>query len=187
MSINVYLAGPFTAVAESANGVIGVNSPWRQILEATERALDKKGCEVFLPHRDVSDWGLRDATPQQIATECLEAVKKSDCVIAILGESYGTHVEVGTAIGRGIPTIVIDAAEQRGTFFGRAVTTSGLVTSIFLNHLAELPSIVASEKFDQVLWSTGVVSSPRHSGVVSPRDNNRLSSLSPQGPRRPLG
>ncbi|GAA0981651.1 hypothetical protein GCM10009555_050130 [Acrocarpospora macrocephala] len=156
MAIKVYLAGPFTAVADSAAGVIDADSPWRRILEATERALGDKGWGVFLPHRDVSRWGLRDAAPEEIATECLEAVLASDCVIAVLGESFGTHVEVGTAIGRSIPTIIIDAAGEAGSFFGKAVMASSLVTCIRLDSLQELPAIVASERFDHAVRSAGV-------------------------------
>ncbi|MEW1842669.1 hypothetical protein AB0392_32395 [Nonomuraea angiospora] len=158
MTIRVYLAGPFTAIATSDSGIIDADSPWRHILEDTERALGDRGWHVFLPHRDVSAWGLRKAPPEQIATECLEAVLDSDCVVAVLGESFGTHVEVGTAIGRNIPTIVIDAAEEAGSFFGKAVTASGLVTSIRLDHLGELPATVASERFDQAVQRAGVLS-----------------------------
>ncbi len=157
MTIRVYLAGPFTAVAASASGTIDVHSPWRHVLEDTERALVDRGWQVFLPHRDVSDWGLREAPPEQIATECLEAVLRSDCVVAVLGESFGTHVEVGTAIGRNIPIIVIDATEEASSFFGKAVTASRLVTAIRLDNLCELPAAVASERFDQAVHRAGVL------------------------------
>jgi nucleoside 2-deoxyribosyltransferase len=167
----VYLAGPFTEVAEggsfsddpSTSGIIRPESPWRRILEATERVLRKKGWEVFLPHRDVSQWGSREASPGVIARECLQAVLGSDCIIAVMSRSFGTHVEVGTAIGGGIPTIVIEADDENVSFFAQAVAECDFVTSLRMANLRELPEIVAGLDFEDAL-RTAATAVPSGSG-----------------------
>lgn len=153
----IYLAGAYTGATSAArqpsglsvdsvhavNGVISDESPWRQLLEDTERALGLAGWSVFLPHREVSQWGSREITPGEVAAECLSAVASSDAVLAILGESFGTHVEVGMALGLGIPTVVVRSKQKTESYFGAGVADSGFVAPLVLSDLRELPLAVA--------------------------------------------
>jgi hypothetical protein len=157
----IYVAGAYTSVTSAAtqtsspsggsvqdvNGVISDESPWRQLLEDTERALGLAGWSVFLPHREVSRWGSREITPGEVAAECLSAVASSDAVLAILGESFGTHVEVGMALGLGIPTVVVRSEQKNESYFGAGVADSGFVAPLVLSDLRELPSAVVSGGF----------------------------------------
>lgn len=135
----IYLAGPFTSHltftvsgTDRANsgglpqggGVIDPQSAWPQTLQATAEALEAAGWTVFLPHRDVSWWGERDVSPGEVARECLEAVVASDVVVAVMGESFGTHVEVGAAIARGIPVVAVRCTMAAESFFALAVAQS---------------------------------------------------------------
>jgi hypothetical protein len=154
----LYLAGPFTDVAQPAvseegatSGLISPESPWRRILEATERALTRRGWDVFLPHRDVSRWGHRDVAPAQLARECLDAVLGSDCIIAVMARSFGTHVEVGIALGKGIPAVIIEADDESISFFGQAVAGCDMVNSLRLRNLCDLPDTVARGALDNVI------------------------------------
>jgi len=97
----IYLAGPFTSQTRPHDGhgdrqVIDGTSGWRSALLAAETALRRLGWAVFLPHRDVSAWGIRQTTPETVARECIDALLGSDVVVALLGESFGTHVEVAS-------------------------------------------------------------------------------------------
>lgn len=157
----IYVAGAYTSAVSAANdtidasagsvhainGVISDQSPWRQLLEDTERALRLAGWSVFLPHRRVSYWGSREITPGEVAAECLAAVASSDAVLAILGESFGTHVEVGMALGLGIPTVVVRSKQRTESYFGSGVADSGFVAPLMLSDLRDLPSVVASGEF----------------------------------------
>jgi nucleoside 2-deoxyribosyltransferase len=129
--------GRLTDPAQAANGVIPHESPWRQLLEDTERALGLAGWSVFLPHREVSRWGSREITPGEVAAECLSAVALSDAVLAILGESFGTHVEVGMALGLGIPTVVVRSKQKTESYFDTGVADSGFVAPLILSDLRE--------------------------------------------------
>lgn len=157
----IYVAGAYTSAVSAANetngtstgsvhainGVISDKSPWRQLLEDTERALELAGWSVFLPHREVSQWGSREITPGEVAAECLAGVASSDAVLAILGESFGTHVEVGMALGLGIPTVVVRSKQRTESYFGSGVADSGFVAPLMLSDLRDLPSAVTSGEF----------------------------------------
>jgi hypothetical protein len=162
----VYLAGPFTSQTEpvaSANelgdGVVHIiseDAPWRSTLLATEAALNRMGWSVFLPHRDVSMWGHRQISPPMVVEECIEAVLKSDLVVALLAESFGTHVEVGAALGRGIPTIVINSCDARQSYFGGGIAASELVTEIVIPTITSLVKAVEGPEFAKVVAELGV-------------------------------
>lgn len=157
----IYLAGAYTSVAspgaddsngdrpsQAINGVIDTKSPWRQLLEETERALESTGWSVFLPHREVSRWGARDVAPADVATECLAAVASSDAVMGILGRSFGTHIEVGMAIGLGIPTVVVRFDGSSESYFGSGVAQSDLVSALVLAEVEDLPAAIYSGRFE---------------------------------------
>lgn len=156
--LRIYLAGAYTSIASSnvdgagrssdtVNGVISTLSPWRQLLEETERALESRGWSVFLPHREVSRWGSRDIAPAGVAMECLTAVASSDAVIAILGESFGTHVEVGMALGCGIPTVIVRSSGCNESYFGLGVAASNLVSALVLTEVTDLPLAIYNGRF----------------------------------------
>jgi hypothetical protein len=157
----IYLAGPYTqhlvfteaSVGPSADlvqppgGLIGPESAWRQILLATSQALEHLGWSVFLPHRDVSAWGERAISPGTVARECLEAVVGSDVVLAVMGESFGTHVEVGAALAAGIPAVVIRSSSSSESYFASGVAESSWVGELSLEALEQLPHAVGRNIF----------------------------------------
>jgi nucleoside 2-deoxyribosyltransferase len=163
----IYLAGPFTSHLTSpagstggsntsrtlpyAEGVIDSRSAWRRTLLATTEALERAGWSVFLPHRDVSRWGERDASPGMVARECLQAVVASDVVVAVMGESFGTHVEVGAALARGIPVVLVRTSTSAESFFALAVAQSPWVGELLVPDLADMPQMVASDAFRAAL------------------------------------
>jgi hypothetical protein len=163
----IYIAGPFTQhlsyakdSAASDNhqddelepkALIGQDSRWRRTLLAAASALEQLGWTVFLPHRDVSAWGERDITPGDVARECLAAVMASDAVVAFMGESFGTHVEVGAAVGAGIPTVVVRSDTSTESFFASGVASSSFVGELVVDALDDLPRAIGDGGFEKAL------------------------------------
>lgn len=154
----VYLAGPFTSKAVRLAGgagstmdMISDNSAWRQALLAAERTLRDAGWSVFLPHRDVSEWGARRITPGDVVRECLAAVKESDLVVALLEESFGTHVEVGVAIGMGIPVVVVRCQDQTQSYFGGGIGPSSLAGELVIPTITKFADVLHGAAFDAAL------------------------------------
>ena len=162
----IYLAGPFTShLTFPANdpsgassdglpqsgGVIDPQSAWRRTLQATTEALEASDWTVFLPHRDVSWWGEREVSPGVVARECLEAVVASDVVVAVMGESFGTHVEVGVALARGIPVVAVRCNTAAESFFALAVAESPWVGVLSVPTLSDMPKTIATSAFHEAL------------------------------------
>jgi nucleoside 2-deoxyribosyltransferase len=118
---------------------------------AAAAVLEQRGWSVFLPHRDVSAWGERDITPGEVAQECLEAVISSDAVIALMGESFGTHVEVGAAVGAGIPTVVVRSDASTESFFASGVASTSFVAELIVDDLDDIPQAIDGGGFEEAL------------------------------------
>jgi nucleoside 2-deoxyribosyltransferase len=155
----VYLAGPFTSKTDTAAGdaadgtmdVISHTSDWRWALLAAEETLRDAGWSVFLPHRDVSAWGARRITAADVVRECLSAVRKSSLVIALLEESFGTHVEVGVALGMGIPVVAVRCQDQAQSYFGGGIGPSSLAGELVIPSVAGLADSLSGTAFEQAL------------------------------------
>jgi nucleoside 2-deoxyribosyltransferase len=155
----LYLAGPFTDTSVEDDPerderlfpvpqlVIPADSKWRLTLERTARALVAEGFHVCLPHRDVSRWGAGASSPRTVTDACLRAVAECDVVLAILGHSFGAHVEVGAAVGLGKPVVVVTAANDPPSFVGGGISAAGFAAEIALASLDELPHVVRSPGF----------------------------------------
>jgi hypothetical protein len=166
----VYLAGPFTSKTDrdaagaadatdsvDATGsadvmdVISRRSAWRWALLAAEETLCRAGWSVFLPHRDVSEWGARRITPGDVVRECLSAVKESDVVVALLEESFGTHVEVGVALGMGIPVVVVRCQDQAQSYFGGGIGPASLAGELVIPTVRGLADGLGGSAFERAL------------------------------------
>jgi len=157
----VYLAGPFTSKADksvadttgSANtmDVISGDSTWRWALLAAEEALRRAGWSVFLPHRDVSEWGARRIGPGDVVRECLAAVRASNLVVALLEESFGTHVEVGVALGMGIPVVTVRCQDQSQSYFGGGIGPASLAGELVVPTVKQLPDYLDGAEFERAL------------------------------------
>lgn len=159
----IYLAGPFTATAiedDAPSGerlfsipqlVIPVDSTWRLTLERTARALAIEGFQVCLPHRDISAWGAGASSPRAVTDACLRAVAECDIVLAILGRSFGTHIEVGAAVGLGRPVVMVAEAHDPPSFVGGGVSAAGFAAQLQVATLDELPKLVRTGAFREAV------------------------------------
>jgi deoxyadenosine/deoxycytidine kinase len=164
-----YLAAPFTAVAteitsptspserllldlDEPHGSIPT-SPYRETLLKASDALVARGFRTLLPHRDINRWGARLMQPGAVARECLQGVRASSLVVALLSTSFGAHAEVAAAIAWGIPVVIVHEQNAQESFFATALRQSGLCSSISISRLSELPIVIASERFEHALSS----------------------------------
>jgi hypothetical protein len=133
--------------------MISNTSVWRRALLAAERTLHDAGWSVFLPHRDVSAWGARRITAAEVVRECLDAVRKSDLVVALLEESFGTHVEVGMALGMGIPVVAVQCQDQGQSYFGGGIGPSTLAGELVIPTITRFAEFLYGAAFDDALAS----------------------------------
>jgi len=129
----VYIAAPFTGRASAAKaeapGAESTEAPpsdgrsqslWevpalhgvldaqhREFLEWIEALVQSCDCDTFIPHRDINGWGNKHLTPEQVAEACTAQVFLSDLLIALPAASFGTHYEIGVAVGYGLSTILL--------------------------------------------------------------------------------
>lgn len=149
----LYLAAPFTGKEVQGHSVENINQAlfpdefsvdviplggYRFELESLALIFQQMKFDVCLPHRDINKWGSRSMTGKQVAEECIDQVLDSDIVVALLGKSYGAHVEVGSAIGYGIPIVVITLDETGNSFFGEGLSKSKFVEHLTFNNMEEL-------------------------------------------------
>lgn len=137
-SPSAYVAAPFTSraivaeplapdlrlpVAGQTHGTLPAT--YRRSLEGVARAVESKGFQAVLPHRDVNAWGQRSLTASQVASECIDLVRRCDVFVALLGESFGAHAEAGAAVALGKPCFFVEVAELGSTFIGHGFSTAG--------------------------------------------------------------
>jgi deoxyadenosine/deoxycytidine kinase len=140
----VYIAAPFTGKAPLASQTParkpaepemaellwetspphGVLDPeYRGYLEWIEQIVRSCNCETFIPHRDINGWGENELTAEQVAEACTSHVFASDIMVAFPATSFGTHYEIGLAIGYGIPTLLLLPNEETTSFIMEGLVT----------------------------------------------------------------
>lgn len=87
----IYLAGPFFHTSQQ----------W--MIDEARGALTEMGFKVFSPIHDVGE-----GPPEEVAKKDLEGLEKSAVVLALLdGLDAGTLFEIGYAVAKGIPVVVV--------------------------------------------------------------------------------
>jgi hypothetical protein len=90
-------------------------------------------------------------TAGDVVRECLSAVKESALVIALLEESFGTHVEVGVALGMGIPVVTVRCQDQAQSYFGGGIGPSSLAGELVIPTVRKLADVLHGTAFDQAV------------------------------------
>jgi len=152
----VYLAAPFTARAtwrEHPNSAVAelftgreyaesIPPHYRRQLAALANAIQAHGHDVVLPHRDINRWGKRALPAGEIARRCLDAVSRADCFVGLIAESFGSHAELGYALGLGKPALILMSDVEPTSFFGKGMTSLGGVTAIRERSLRKLITVL---------------------------------------------
>jgi|GEM_PF-254621 deoxyadenosine/deoxycytidine kinase len=140
----VYVAAPFTSRARtlklgSRNGerlfvgddhIENIAAGYRRQLRQLVHALEGHGYRALLPHRDINAWGHRAYPASEIATKCLDAVAGCDYFVGLIAESFGSHLELGVALGMDKPSLLLVADNIPVSFFGRGLVDSGRVRTL---------------------------------------------------------
>jgi deoxyadenosine/deoxycytidine kinase len=144
-SQSVYTAAPFTSTAtrvEVAENTAGLSLPssnsverigrgaYRRFLLQLANAVESHGYTAVLPHRDINRWGARRMSPGDVALRCLDAVRRSDFFVGLVGQSHGSHVELGVALECRLPIVILELPEFPLSFFAKGICESGWASSI---------------------------------------------------------
>lgn len=163
-----YLAAPFSGkdVVQAELGLQGYlfedapghgiipRSGFRNDLLGIERALNKLGFQVLLPHRDVNEWGRKHLSPEEAMKECTHHVSTCDLFVGVLGNSCGAHYEFGVASSSGKPCLLIDTQEIPNSFLanGTSILESEDLIKISCSRLKDAEdTILNSEQISQFL------------------------------------
>jgi deoxyadenosine/deoxycytidine kinase/nucleoside 2-deoxyribosyltransferase len=140
----VYLAAPFTRRAKrrefaspadprlfvDAGYAESIPPYYKRQLTALARAIESHGHDVLLPHRDINRWGSRALPAREIARRCLRAIATADCFVGLIAESFGSHSELGYALGLGKPALVLTSETEPTSFFGTGMAELAGVASL---------------------------------------------------------
>lgn len=148
----LYLAAPFTARAQKRNlavpnrqtlfdgeeSIESIPRSYRRTLSGLASAFEDHGYEVLLPHRDINRWGRRALPATEVADRCLDAIAACDYFVGLIGESFGSHVEMGMALGMDKPALLLVPDNVPISFFGAGVTGTGRVRVLKGRGLSEI-------------------------------------------------
>ena len=151
----VYLAAPFTTRATKreipSRGTVELFSGmeysesipryYRSQLLALARAIEGHGHNVLLPHRDINRWGSRMLPAGEIATQCLHAVAAADYFVGLIAESFGSHAELGYALGLGKPSLVLVSEANPTSFFGTGLAA---MDEVAILRATSIPDLIAA-------------------------------------------
>lgn len=164
----VYLAAPFTARAtmkarvspndgylfDGDGSTEDIPVAYRRRLTALARAIESHGHEVMLPHRDINRWGKRSLPTSEVARRCLTEVAEADCFIGLIAESFGSHAELGYALGLGKPSLILISSSDPTSFFGRGMASLQGVQTIEAKSVGALTTVIKqSDPLSKMIWS----------------------------------
>lgn len=171
----IYLAAPFTQLATNTKKQSSENeienhsffeeeelpygelpSSYRNKLTKIEAAIKKQcGMPVLLPHRDINNWGKISHSAQYITPKIVETVENATALVAIPGNSIGVHMELGIAISRDIPIIVIETDDFQSSFFVKGLGEIPCVRHIKAKSISQIPARLENEKISEFIQSYG--------------------------------
>ncbi|MDB5438334.1 MAG: deoxynucleoside kinase [Caulobacteraceae bacterium] len=162
----VYLAAPFTARARTRGGPGARNlfdteglpdqipTSYRRRLTGLAQAIEGHGHEVLLPHRDINRWGKRSLPGSEVARRCLAAVADADCFVGLIAESFGSHAELGYALGLGKPSLILVSSGDATSFFGQGMSALPNVSVLRAGSVTGLAKMLReSDPLARMTWS----------------------------------
>jgi deoxyadenosine/deoxycytidine kinase len=155
MSPQVYIAVPFTAKAAAPNVSLALfenphgNLPrsYRRFLVNIEQRLRACGFRTFLPHRDINQWGRKIMSSKQVYDECLSSLESCDALVAIPDTSHGVHLELGMALGLGLPTAILHSEDTNVSFIASGVNSSARLLALSAPRRSLIPELLSSSGF----------------------------------------
>lgn len=163
---SVYIAAPFTTAAStkiqknrqqlfedrSSYGIIPPG-PYRRALANLASAFQRLGFAPLLPHRDVNRWGRLHLSAPEVVDMCTEHVRRSDLFVGMLGQSHGSHYELGIARGLGKPCICITCEEILESFIASGVQSYSNVFHWRCNKVSEISALLKNKDVREFIYS----------------------------------
>lgn len=154
----IYLAAPFTQLTEgneapdkdfsllsfldevNPSGDYGeLPKGYQRALTSIQRALEKKySMQVFLPHKDINNWGKTHYSSDYLAPRIVDTVRNAKALVAIPGNSLGVHLELGIAIANRIPVVIFDVEEFRCGYLIQGFAQSESVKYIRISSIRKI-------------------------------------------------
>lgn len=161
-----YIAAPFTSIAQMPDqnsnnlelfdfplnhGIIPNDDTMRQLLLNISAVLRENEILSIIPHRDVNDWGKKQKSPTEVLEKCIYHIEHCDLFIGILGESMGSHLEYGLALGLNKPSIIIQCEEIQSSFLSKGITKRmpGTIT-LQCESIKEIPNKLSLLNFSEI-------------------------------------
>lgn len=162
-----YIAAPFTVKAvqtknkksdnflfntEPIHGLISSKSEFRKMLNGIVMKLKLLRINSLLPHRDVSKWGNKYVSPNEVFEACTQHVTNCSLFIGIVGESNGSHYELGLAYALKKPVIIIKCAEIDNSYISEGITENlNTIKILKCSKIEEIPKLISSNEFREFL------------------------------------
>lgn len=144
----------FKEIEESQYGALPIS--YRRKLARIAAAITKQcGLPVLLPHRDINNWGMVNYPSQYITPRIIETVEHATAIVAIPGSSIGVHMELGLAIARRIPVIVIETKEFENSFFLEGLREIPGIKYIKAESISQIPRCIDKEDILEFISSFG--------------------------------
>ena len=129
---------------------------YRNKLLKIEAAIKKHcGMPVLVPHRDINNWGKTSHPAKYITPKIVETVENATAVVAIPGSSIGVHMEIGIAIAKNIPVIVVETNDFQNSFFVSGLGEIPCVKHIKVASIAHIPTCIEREKISEFIYNYG--------------------------------
>ena len=154
----IYLAAPFTQMAEdneeekdSTENVLfpemllkqsygELPDEYKKVLVRIKKSLEKRyEKNVFLPHKDINNWGKTNYAPEYLAVCIINSVRNASAIVSIPGNSLGVHLELGIAIALRKPIVIFDVEEFPCGYLIQGFTESNLVRHIQVKSINQIP------------------------------------------------
>ncbi|MCU0343226.1 MAG: deoxynucleoside kinase [Ignavibacteriaceae bacterium] len=168
-----YIAAPFTSKANYINdkesdnilfqsdplhGEISLKSEFRKMLLGVEQKLRYLNIRSVLPHRDVSRWGKKYISSNEVFESCTFHVTNCSLFVGIVGESNGSHYELGLAIALKKPVILIKCKEINNSYISNGINdTFKNVKVLYCNKIKEIPKLISSNDCQEYLVKQSIL------------------------------
>jgi len=85
--------------------------------------------------------------PKQVYDECLNSLESCDALVAIPDTSHGVHLELGIALGLGLPTAILQSEDTNVSFIASGANNSDRVLSLSAPRRSLIPEVLSGSTF----------------------------------------
>lgn len=175
---SIYLAAPFTSIANSEDKAVPEQQDYYQqllipsqrkhgtlpvkyqrILERIRKQIANSwNVDVILPHKDVNAWGKNELSSDIVLAKIVENINSCHGIVAIPSTSIGVHLEIGIAIAQQKPIIIFDIDELENSFYVSNFNVLNNIRTCHAAKISDIPKIINShEELKDFMFSKGEI------------------------------